>query len=651
MKVSIKIGGVILIFNLILIFIYLSNFSYSPSPSFLVYDTNTTNPSTYTSDSQINIEENSPNTCKIYFPALSPLEIKQYFPYTEYKPCEFPVSDSILITESNFQVNCSDNPQPLFYFEDYPQRLGGRRAGINWTKDPKWYKSSEFLLIKCSESRVHTLVFSRYKQGVSMKANAIKNKLGPNKKPFNVLLMVLDVVSRFSAYQNLPKTVEYLKSGFKDSDISAYEFTKSAVPEIKTVYNMARIIFGVTYESIIQEYGAKGVLSDEKPKKGTVHNAIWNYYSKLGYTTMFLHDSVSDYLASIVGRNINADHVFVNFWKIAWSVYGWTDFSNTQRCAGSQNSHSISFNYTYQYFDTYPENNKFAYVHLDAAHESSGNIRTVDEDLLGFIKGFAELMKEKNENFAFFLIGDHGRKPSSLKFDVLGYFESRSPFTSLFLSREVEDEWGIKEILHNNVDKLISRFDINLSLKHIASYPYKNREVFDYSAEKRKYSVGNTISVFKELISEKRNCEDLGVLFEFCPCRWFEPLIDVEINDSVLFSNIIEVISKHFLVNATNVFTCRPMAEYSDVFVEKFQIDPLYRGLSTVFQVKLKANFVSEVEVKLDYVVLNEKFRDDIKFGKVDSAFNVFFHNSREIFLRVDSVKITSDLCRQQCLC
>ena len=94
---------------------------------------------------------------------------------------------------------------------------------------------------------------------------------------------------------------------------------------------------------------------------------------------------------------------------MATKIYSYSEFAENQRCLGSENAHYYSMNHTYQFFNNYKEHNRFGYVHISAAHEDTGNVKTIDDDLLNFLIKMLELFDNKQEDLAIMLIGDHGR--------------------------------------------------------------------------------------------------------------------------------------------------------------------------------------------------------------------------------------------------
>ena len=316
--------------------------------------------------------------------------------YANYPPCPQTKDYSVSGPFDNLQVKCDNGNLPLFYSDSLPQTYGGnRQKELKWSESNKVNDLSEFLFFKCSKESTHAIVSNRMKKAASESANNIRNQMNPKGKKMNVLLMVTDVVSRSGYRNNLPQTIKYLESINDQTKLfKYYEFTKIAVPIAHTAPSMAQVIFGSVLKDLVKV--------DEKTMKVTTpvfygrnqnqNQAIWTYFRKMGFVTMFCHDTIWDFIPPMTGRVIDADNVFTNIWKYLWTVTGKHDFSESQRCIGSRNFHELSFEYAYQYLKNYKDNNKFAYIHLDAAHENTGNIRTVDPDFVDFFNKTLDLV-------------------------------------------------------------------------------------------------------------------------------------------------------------------------------------------------------------------------------------------------------------------
>ena len=350
----------------------------------------------------------------------------------------------------------------------------------------------------------------------------------------------------------------------------------------------------------------------------------------------------------ITGRIIETDHSFVDFWKYAWGVYDWHDFSDKQRCAGSRNSHDLSFDYTYQYYNNYKENNKFAYVHLDAAHESSGNIQTVDDDLVKFLQDLLLLFQSRNENFALFLISDHGNKHMGrIRWDIRGFFEAHVPMTHLIVSKEVEHTWDAREKLKTNRKRLLSRMDINLSLKHIAYFPYgkpaNTNEISTYEFE-------GITSIFDDEIRENRTCADVGVAREHCLCSWFQD-VDLELErEDVVKDRFEELIREYFESNAEMVLDCDPMDGFNLVIMKSFQLKEQETSMNTLYFFEYQL-LGMKITAMGNFCLKRENWKFNKALDKKMYPYSTFFIPEGEAFLQISDIKVNQECTKNICKC
>jgi hypothetical protein len=363
--------------------------------------------------------------------------------------------------------------------------------------------------------------------------------------------------------------------------------------------------------------GTKIPAINSKPHLDYQQKSIWTHYSNLGYVTMFLHDTVWDYLSLITGGTILCDHVLANYWKAVWSVYGFHDHQDGARCIGNQHSHNISFGYTLKFFETYPENNKFSFVHLDAAHENKGNIQTVDNDLKLFLEKLIDLFYKRNEKFVVFLIGDHGRQ--SLSFIL----------TSKTIGR---NDSGL--ILSHNKEQLFSRFDMHLSLKDISYYPYLINNDTTYEQFKLEYEVKDVKSLFREKISYLRTCDEIGVSYELCPCSDFVNVsspLDVKLLEEGFLPMIFKVLTQFYAKKVE----CKVPQHLDVVSFQKFTSSLEDDGLDVLYLIQIKVE-----ELKFNKVRIRgctEKRISETKNILVGSMFEsiVYVQNNVKMFYQV----------------
>ena len=546
-------------------------------------------------DSVVEVKEEPPeSTCIVHEPVYLDEEVAKVYKFKNYSYCRTPTNDLISFSENQIIAKCEIAEARYIIDPGDPQVFGGefKNKDIRWSKRNFLNQNSEFAFVKCGPKSVYAFAFIKYNSTVAKRVKEIKEKLGKDSKPMNVLLLVFDSLSRFTVKRFLPKLRSFMDKGITGKDFhpnySVYEFKRIGTPDTFTIPNMIQILYGDQWEQVKSKLVVK-----KPPIEGLSEahlafqqeNSIWSYYSSLGFTTLFLMDTVWDFTVRFIGRKVLADHVFANYWRAAWAVFGYEDFSNRQRCVGNQDSHNLTFTYVDDYYEKYSGLNKFAYVHLDAAHERTGNIQTVDKDIVPFVQGLMEKFSKKGENFAMFLISDHGIRFPYLQFDFRNHLELTSPMGFFIVDKEIERKLDARENLYHNSQQLVGRMDMNFALKYLAhaGYGYKNDSYFDWL--KRKLPVPSVFNLFKEKIPRERGCKDLAVPDWKCVCSYFS-----ELGNQKVINQLVALVAQYSKVKAAKDTNCKKISEYKVVSAEKFVSTPMNKGLITLYKAEFLVN-------------------------------------------------------------
>lgn len=614
-------------------------------------------PKIYFSSLDLKNTPSAPNTTKVTCKApdlyYTSKDLRRIFTPRLYSSCKTPTKDIIDFNGEEVYAKCEFGHPQFFADPGRAQRLGGEvKDPVTWSPTLELNNKSEYVFVRCGQRSVYTTVFNKFNLTISQRANEKRRELKADKKNFNVFLLVFDSLSRFVSYNFLPEFTSYLKEVGKEGN-SVYEFKKIALPEEYTLPNMAEILYGETWDNLKFYLGGRKLpIEGEFPEhyKKQQEQSIWTHYSRLGFTTLFMYDTVWDFLSRFTGRDIIADHVFENYWRHAYDVYEWTDFSSKQRCMGHQNAHNISFKYVYEYFKNYKDNNKFAYVHLSPTHESSGNVRTLDSDLKIFVQSFLQLMKKRNENFVFYIISDHGWKFPDLILDVRYKAEILSPMTYLIMNKEVEDKMKAKEMLEYNKERLNSRYDLNLALKYLAYYPFNVDKEELNRVLKEKYDKPDVYNVFTEKIRNNRTCNDLGVKNYRCICDGFYE-VDLESWDTESIEGKFSELIFNFFETRTKKDSCAKLASIKLLKVKKLEVQPERKGLITYYENLYKLNNKVEMKALFLYCV-KENVKKPHGFIQSDLMPSITYDGPREkTLIQLQEVTLRVACGDKSCLC
>ena len=575
--------------------------------------------------------------------SFSDIEVKEYWPYTTYGKCKTRTNDTITI-ENNVIMGTCQNGMPVSFYLDNGgmQELGGKVPNISWvTKHKLDLKDAEYVMARCSNESIYSYVFNRFNDSISHKAQNLTGSLSKDKnKPLTVLLLVFDSISRDSARRNLNSSLEFLHGNIANSTrYSFYDFKYANAAAYNTRSNMLRILYGQT-----EEYHKKFIkLGKPKERKLLLQkDAIWSHYSSLGFVTYFSMDTVFDYVAGFTGRKITSDHTFTNFWKACKSVYGYHDHLERQRCFGDENAHYFSMDHAYQFLENYRNHNRFAYVHITAAHEDSGNIRTVDDDLREFLEKLMRMFDNDEDDFVLFLIGDHGRPNYKLQFKVKGYLERLVAMNYVIMNKELEERINSKKYLESNVERLVGRFDINLSLKWLANTVYGGYDNNQYQLMKEGYFAKDVVSIFSEKINESRTCDDIGVPYASCTCREYTLVNISDSTEKKILNEIISLTTILLYKIYQNETECYSLAEFKIESITKLRISEKIEGDVQIYSLKfsgansqtfaISANLSTRKNIKKTKQILDEMLH----------PYKYFILDHIEYFLQVSEISSES---------
>jgi Protein of unknown function (DUF229) len=591
--------------------------------------------------------------CPIIVQEYSEEEIKEIWKFRTYGKCNNVLDHSISVSGSVVTVECFNGATAVLGYDTSNSQIMSAPSRNTWYRgNVKDIGNSQYLFVKCY-STISSYVFNTFNQAISDRAKKTSEKFSENSKPLSVLLIVLDSVSRGSFYRNLKSTANYLKKEMVlefNHKYKFYDFEYNNPVSLNTKPNMAQILYGHTLEDHQNILGPRVSLNNYKYLE-LQNKSIWKYFSSLGYVTYISIDSVYEYMPQLIGREILADHALTNFWTAASRVYpGFGDFLEDQRCLGSQNAHWYQLNYTYQFYKNYKGNHKFAYIHSTAAHEDTGNVQTLDEDIKEFLKKMLALHNDTGEDFVLFMISDHGRGVRNENSDPRLYFDHRVPFTSIITNTDLEDRLGSKDFLKYNTEQLIGRLDIHLTLKSLAWAPYTNTPN-DYDLWKSEYSVKGTSSLFHEFLNENRTCDDLKIDASLCICNDFKE-VDIYGDDEILIiQNILKLSTDYIDSKLYNRNSCQSLV-IKDVEAKKFNFNGKNDGSNKLYKVNIFAQNNSTLEVSAGFLDIDwTKGKSSNILNDPDHPIAYFVYQGTQVLVRIVSISIKSTCSQYLCIC
>lgn len=444
----------------------------------------------------------------------------EVFPWVGYPRCQALVSDPAPFLSLNYasnllQMNCTDSGKYVLGPVD------SRKLVLRHEVEDLWqvqrYPGSpvslepgqEFAFGSCeldSPYMQQAVYIPRYNASLHEAARARMQELQSSGPPFSVLILVVDSFSRKHFFRKLPKTVKLLNTLKTGDSYHIVDFYIHNIVGTNSVGNQAPLLG----RNIQEEY--VGDLNKDFAGKW----ALWNLFKEKGFVTLFGLESCDNSFPRKLGRMPNIDYVSSPFYCAAYRLtnYKASKTNNMQRCIGPAMSHFYLFNYTLAFTDLYPDVHKWIYVHVDAAHESTGqHAETLDEDLVDFLQAFLR----RNPHTVVFLEGDHGMRYGDWMKSVEAFQENRLPPLFLITPASLIREIAVaEETLKQNSLRLNSKYDMRRTLIYLAGVPYAREEPED--------ELFPAVNLYTQRVQDNRTCQEAGIPPWHCSCLVLVPI-------------------------------------------------------------------------------------------------------------------------------
>ncbi|CAG9325565.1 unnamed protein product [Blepharisma stoltei] len=540
-------------------------------------------------------DENSINpinlTCKPESFGYTMEEALLLFPNVTYPRCEEKYKSSpemfyIDRTTNTLHMNCTGRVA-LGALENNEEF--GKYRYYNRLKDyngePLVLESEEYAFGTCDRYKTSGFEHVAYKlklnEGSLQRA---KNSL--HGKPINIVMLVIDSLSRRMFFRKLPKSVEYLNSIAKN--VSIFDFKLHHVIGQNSQYSFMPTFYG-DIAIVISSHMSYGDLYYDI--------SIWKYLHERGFVTMMGMDNCDDNLPQFIGRKPRVDHKMGSLWCAASSQYGYSETLKKERCIGNKNAHAWMMDYILDFSETYKNVSRYTYMHIDTAHEATGTVvSTIDLDLKDFLEEFFN----RDEDSILFLMGDHGMRYGEWFKTIDGSHEHKLPLLLILTKdRVLEKISNSSKFLLQNTNRLLSKFDFHTVLQHLGNYP--DLESHKDEIRKKTSSKLTTYNWFTDYIPENRTCEDAGIPVYWCGCQ---PFIEITENQNseeftYLTNNIIEVFNtENNIYDHSKKTICQKLHLNNNTYIGKL-VDGDLDYYKIKFTVQEKESALLEVIVRL----------------------------------------------------
>ena len=553
-------------------------------------------------DDTIKISENSDLFCNPSNFGYSLANGEFVFPNFTYPLCaenvKSPAPDMQFDYAKNiFSMKC-EYGQPYYILE--PTINKGRlflyheikplMKSLKYTKPVK-LTTEEFALGSCDGKDFNDAIHFPRANPELYKTTAEKMKsLGQKHKPLIVISLTVDSFSRRHFYRKLPQTVNFLNK--LDPKFSVFDFKIHNVFGGSSVENIVPIFSGNTYKD-------NKLTESEIPREYDVlgKDSMWSYFSSKGFVTLFGLENCDFYFPNAIGRYPAVNYTIRSFYcasKQFMNLDTDIDSKPVQRCLGKHMSHYYALNYTFEFSRLYSGVNQWVYLHLNAAHEGTGqHAATLDLDLVDFLKNYLNTFA-KNHEIALFLHADHGMRYGNWYKDIEAYQENKLPALFFIGSKSLLDRipFSFNNLLANT-ERLTTKKDLRPTINFLASMPY------DIISQNR---LKPYVNLFLEKASFNRSCEELKISPFDCSCLVLQEINDIEKNEefySLVLTIIQEAIAKmNYAVNTPllgQFQLCQKLSFYRILKVYGLMLNNKVEELQIKFSVNESESAVFEV--------------------------------------------------------
>eukprot|EP01103_Thecamoeba_quadrilineata_P017504 TRINITY_DN6242_c0_g1_i1.p1 TRINITY_DN6242_c0_g1~~TRINITY_DN6242_c0_g1_i1.p1 ORF type:complete len:695 (+),score=98.20 TRINITY_DN6242_c0_g1_i1:96-2180(+) len=391
----------------------------------------------------------------------------------------------------------------------------------------------------------------------TVRQNVVKNLTRKEKKsqkaPENVLVLLLDAVSRVQFYRALPKTAEFLRHLQRRSDLmsefkrkpreeeeeegySVFEFLRyhgvgeNSQPNLTpllTGYNQTEIHLKTPSERADAFFWNR-FRESNRYITSYVLAQCQNYFYKYWKIPMpeyekYLQGTKTQGFAKVVGIDHDLmepfchpeyddpDNFLMELFRGACSI--------AKRCIAGRNVHHYVFDYAREFLSSYQGVGKVSFFQLLEGHEASGEVlAVVDDALLAFLKDVLR-PNRKDGDTVLFIVGDHGNHMTPFfYFTDAGRSENAMPIMLTIAPNSFLQRYpGFKENLRSKEQSLLTPYDLYATFLHLAKIlPTKAKDSPEYHVTSR---LPWAMSLLGGGSLKNRTCTDANIPAEFCTCK------------------------------------------------------------------------------------------------------------------------------------
>lgn len=383
------------------------------------------------------------------------------------------------------------------HYTKFQEHMISELKPVDSIQDPRFHSYLDFT---SNPSRPELKININRNESLVERMNEIIKKNPGLKRP-NVLVLMIDSLSRQHFFRKMPYTAKYLSKAYlgQIKDLKGYQYFRFHGLREHHMANLIALRYGNRdyweaihpWERFENNYKDEGYITATASAKCEIDELDLepNQTSK-----KYADRRPMDYEFFAAACDPNATPIKnpSSMWK--------GPFSEFRRCVYSKDSAQHQLDFTLEFWRKYREMPKVQMLTLMDGHEFTGELLVYLDSL---IPQFFESMRKEGllEDSIVFIMSDHGNNANLLfKGTTSGKNELANPFLYTLMSSNNDKLYG--EMAKLNEQKLLTPHDVNRVLNELISV-------------KSEYSGMN---FFKHEIDPLRTCGQANIPPEFCRC-------------------------------------------------------------------------------------------------------------------------------------
>jgi hypothetical protein len=327
--------------------------------------------------------------------------------------------------------------------------------------------------------------------------------LNPGKKP-NVVVLMIDALSRAQFIRALPKTMAMFKSIGEDAanKFSVFDFEFYGILGAYSPPNRYAFFSGYPLSDDQAFFPGSPFPIEEKKLRAFEKKGVWMWdiFGENGYMTYSARDMCSTMSMYLYDDYVSRPWTHVHFQDVFCHNKYSSHASSSEHCFKNRYAHRHIMDSGMLFYEAYDDMPRYVFLDFAEGHEPSMTVvRTMDDDLVEFLPQFLA-----DENTVVVVASDHGIGYGKQHVTASGPLEERLPALFLVTPNRLLSK---EEFSHatENTQKLATPLDTFETLIDLAL---------------RKKLRPWTYSLIRPMPS--RNCKEAGINIHACPCTLWD---------------------------------------------------------------------------------------------------------------------------------